>query len=50
MDEVEQFDDEGTLSHDDDDELWAIRERSDVVERVARRVVSGVDDEELGET
>ncbi len=45
IDEVEQFEDKRLIS---DDELWAIRESKEVVERVVRRVV-GVVDEELGD-
>ncbi len=46
IEDVEQFDDERLVS--DDDELWAIRESKEVVERVVRRVV-GVVDDELGD-
>ncbi len=46
IDDVEQLDDERLVS--DDDELWAIRESNEVVERVVRRVV-GVVDDELGD-
>ena len=49
IDDVEQLDDEILVSdEDDDDELWAIRESNEVVERVVRRVV-GVVDDELGD-
>jgi hypothetical protein len=41
IDDVEQFDEDGGMSIV---ELCAIRERSDVVERVVRRVVGVLDD------
>ncbi len=45
--DVEQFEEE-RLASDNDDELWAIRESKEVVERVVRRVVRVVD-EDIGD-